>query len=94
MELLTLPLDDAPARALVLIAGGPQPVWQKWLATGDGPDLYARLAARTTAATTPPATTVPPGRPRSALWWPGGYATRPTTDNPLPAPRRSDDARP
>ncbi|MGV9843421.1 ThiF family adenylyltransferase [Streptomyces fungicidicus] len=95
MELLTLPLDDAPARALVLIAGGPQPVWDKWLATGEGPDLYARLATRTTATTTPPATTLPAGRPRSALWWPGGYATRPTTaDSTVPAPRRSDDPRP
>ncbi|WP_432101270.1 ThiF family adenylyltransferase [Streptomyces sp. WAC 04229] len=95
MELLTLPLDDAPARALVLIAGGPQPVWDKWLATGDGPDLYARLATRTTTATTPPAETLPPGRPRSTLWWPGGYATRPTTaDSTVPAPRRSDDPHP
>ncbi|MER6677767.1 ThiF family adenylyltransferase [Streptomyces sp. NPDC000983] len=95
MELLTLPLDDAPARALVLIAGGPQPVWDTWLATGDGPDLYARLATRTTAATTPPEETLPPGRPGSARWWPGGYATRPTTaDSTVPAPHRSDAPRP
>ncbi|MFI1035524.1 ThiF family adenylyltransferase [Streptomyces sp. NPDC020951] len=95
MELLTLPLDDAPARALVLIAGGPQPVWQKWLTTADGPDLYARLATRTTTATTPPAVQAPPSRPGPAIWWPGGYATRPApADSPLPAPRRSDDARP
>lgn len=94
MELLTLPLDDAPTRALVLIAGGPPPVWQKWLTTTDGPDLYARLATRTTTAATPPAPTAPAGHPGPGLRWPGGYATRPATDNTLPAPRRSDDARP
>ncbi|MEU8787090.1 patatin-like phospholipase family protein [Streptomyces sp. NPDC048637] len=86
MELLTLPLDDAPTRALVLIAGGPPPVWQKWLTTADGPDLYARLATRTTTAATPPAPTAPAGHPGPGLWWPGGYATRPATDNTLPAP--------
>ncbi|MGV9237857.1 ThiF family adenylyltransferase [Streptomyces nigra] len=93
MEQLTLPLDDAPARALVLIAGGPQPVWHKWLTTGDAPDLYARLAARTTAATTSPAAPASPAHPASAIWWPGGYATRPTTaDALLPTSCRTDDA--
>ncbi|MER6145192.1 Mov34/MPN/PAD-1 family protein [Streptomyces sparsogenes] len=93
MEQLTLPLDDAPARALVLIAGGPQPVWHTWLTTADAPDLYARLTTRTTTATTPPAAPASPAHPASAIWRPGGYATRPTTaEGLLPTPRRTDDA--
>ncbi|MFD7461101.1 MULTISPECIES: ThiF family adenylyltransferase [unclassified Streptomyces] len=92
MEQLTLPLDDAPARALVLIAGGPQPVWHTWLTTADAPDLYARLATRTTTATTTPAA-LSPAHPASAIWWPGGYATCPiTAEGLLPTPRRTDDA--
>ena len=84
---LTLPLDDAPARALVLIAGGPQPVWHKWLATGDGPDLYAHLATRTASATAEMASPQLPARLGPVTWWPGGYATRP--HGPVPFPRKA-----
>jgi integrative and conjugative element protein (TIGR02256 family) len=88
MTSLTLPLDDAPARALVLIAGGPQPVWHKWLATGDGPDLYARLATRTASATAEPPSPQLPARLGPVTWWPGGYATRPHSSFPFPRKAR------
>ncbi|MGA5285458.1 ThiF family adenylyltransferase [Streptomyces griseoincarnatus] len=86
MTSLTLPLSDAPARALVLIAGGPGPVWHKWLATGDGPDLYAHLATRTAPAATEPPSPQPLARLGPVTWWPGGYATRP--HGPVPLPRK------
>lgn len=86
MTRLTLPLDDAPARALVLIAGGPDAVWQKWLATGGRPDLYAHLATRTASAAAEPPTPAPPAHLGSMTWWPGGYTTRP--HNPVPVPRK------
>ncbi|MGW5480932.1 ThiF family adenylyltransferase [Streptomyces sp. NPDC004008] len=90
MTRLTLPLDDAPARALVLIAGGPTPVWQKWLTTGDGPDLYAHLATRTAAAPTEPPAPAPPAHLSPMTWWPGGYSTRPHTPNsPVPPPHKA-----
>ncbi|MFF9078731.1 ThiF family adenylyltransferase [Streptomyces rubiginosohelvolus] len=86
MASLTLPLDDAPARALVLIAGGPPPVWHQWLATGDRPDLYAHLATRTAAVTAEPPPPQPPAHLSPVPWWPGGYSTRP--HSPVPVPRK------
>ncbi|MER7900983.1 ThiF family adenylyltransferase [Streptomyces sp. NPDC096046] len=87
MTSLTLPLDDAPARALILIAGGPEHVWDKWLATGEGPDLYAHLATRTTPAAAGPPPSAPPTHLGPVTWWPGGYATRP--HGPVPFPRKA-----
>ncbi|MFF3359776.1 ThiF family adenylyltransferase [Streptomyces sp. NPDC002917] len=84
---LTLPLNDAPARALILIAGGPESVWDKWLATGDGPDLYAHLATRTAPAAAEPPPSAPPTHLGPVTWWPGGYATRP--HGPVPFPRKA-----
>ncbi|WP_371604686.1 Mov34/MPN/PAD-1 family protein [Streptomyces sp. NBC_01220] len=86
MTSLTLPLDDAPARALVLIAGGPPPVWHQWLGTGDGPDIYAHLATRTASVTAEPPKPQPPTHLDPVPWWPGGYSTRP--HNPVPLPRK------
>ncbi|MFJ8053695.1 ThiF family adenylyltransferase [Streptomyces luteogriseus] len=86
MTRLTLPLDDAPARALILIAGGPAPVWQKWLTTGDAPDLYAHLATRTASATAEPPTPAPPSHLGPMTCWLGGYSTRP--HGPVPVPRK------
>lgn len=91
MGTLTLPLDDTPPRALVLIAGGPTHIWKAWLEDDKPPHFYARLADRTdTPAPTPAQPRVTAGQP-DITWWPGGYATQP---HRLPAPRRSDDARP
>ncbi|MGP3637665.1 ThiF family adenylyltransferase [Streptomyces sp. 24-1644] len=87
MTSLTLPLDDAPTRALVLIAGGPATVWRTWLATGDGPDLYAHLATRTTPAIAAPPPSAPPTHLGPVTWWPGGYAARP--HSPVPSPRKA-----
>ncbi|MFE7935447.1 ThiF family adenylyltransferase, partial [Streptomyces sp. NPDC057456] len=87
MTSLTLPLDDAPARALILIAGGPEHVWDKWLATGEGPDLYAHLATRATPAAAEPPPSAPPTHLGPVTWWPGGYATRP--HGPVPFPRKA-----
>jgi hypothetical protein len=89
MGTLTLPLEDTPPRALVLIAGGPTPIWKAWLEDNQPPHFYARLADRTDTPAPAPAG-VRPGQP-DITWWPGGYATQPLR---LPAPRRSDDARP
>ncbi|MFD0140458.1 ThiF family adenylyltransferase [Streptomyces sp. NPDC127159] len=84
MTSLTLPLDDAPARALVLIAGGPAPVWHQWLATGDAPGLYTHLATRTASAKAEPPAQQPPAHLGPAQWWPGGYAARPHGSVPVP----------
>ncbi|MFY4722208.1 ThiF family adenylyltransferase [Streptomyces sp. LaBMicrA B280] len=90
MTRLTLPLDDAPTRALVLIAGGPAPIWHKWLTTGDGPDLYAHLATRTGPAQAIPPAAAPPAHLGSATWWPGGYSTRPHSPfSPVPPPDKA-----
>ncbi|MFM9584148.1 ThiF family adenylyltransferase [Streptomyces caniscabiei] len=89
MGTLTLPLEDTPPRALVLIAGGPTPIWKAWLEDNQSPDFYARLADRTDTPAPAPAG-VRPGQP-NITWWPGGYATQPRR---LPTPGRSDDARP
>lgn len=86
MTSLTLPLDDAPARALILIAGGPPPVWQQWLTTGDAPDLYTHLATRTVSAASEPLPPQPPAHLGPVRWWPGGYFTRPL--RPVPVPRK------
>lgn len=88
MTSLTLPLDDAPARALVLIAGGPETVWHKWPTTGDGPDLYAHLATRTASAAIEPLSPQPLVHLGPATWWPGGYATRPHGFVPFPRKAR------
>jgi proteasome lid subunit RPN8/RPN11 len=89
MGTLTLPLEDTPPRALVLIAGGPTPVWNAWLEDNEPPRFYARLADRADTVIPAPAR-ITPGQP-DITWWPGGYATEP---HRLPASRRSDDARP
>ncbi|MFJ1610224.1 ThiF family adenylyltransferase [Streptomyces sp. NPDC088253] len=86
MTSLTLPLDDAPARALILIAGGPPPVWHQWLAAGDAPDLYIHLATRTVSAASEPPPQQPPSHLGPVRWWPGGYSTRPL--RPVPVPRK------
>lgn len=89
MTRLTLPLSDAPTRALVLIAGGPTEVWNRWLASGTAPDLYAHLANRTATADLEPLTLTTLSDHGSTIW-PGGYATRPhTTHLTLPATRKA-----
>jgi integrative and conjugative element protein (TIGR02256 family) len=91
MELLTLPVLDAPTRALILIAGGPTLVWEEWLASGAVPDLYTHLATRTAVTGHAPAP-VPSGPGTGAgPWWPGGYATRPLQgpDAPVPIPPKA-----
>ncbi|MYS19872.1 JAB domain-containing protein [Streptomyces sp. DvalAA-14] len=94
MTLLTLPLHDAPARALVLIAGGPTCVWHQWLATGGDLHLYTHLATRTASAASEAPTPVQPGPGTGPVtWWPGGYATHPHPDHPpfgpVPSPRKA-----
>ncbi|MGW5003486.1 Mov34/MPN/PAD-1 family protein [Streptomyces hydrogenans] len=86
MTRLTLPVNNAPSRALVLIAGGPTPIWETWLTTGTTPDLYAHLAARTAPADTEPLTPLPLNVHGSTLW-PGGYANRPHPN--VPAARKA-----
>ncbi|MCT9113004.1 Mov34/MPN/PAD-1 family protein [Streptomyces mirabilis] len=84
MGTLTLPLEDTPPRALVLIAGGPTPIWKAWLKDNEPPHFYARLADRTdTPAPDPTTARASTGQP-DITWWPGGYATQP---HRLPASR-------
>ncbi|MDX3586626.1 ThiF family adenylyltransferase [Streptomyces europaeiscabiei] len=89
MGTITLPLEDTPSRALILIAGGTATIWNAWLKDGEPPHFYARLADRTDTPA-PPAGRASTGQP-DITWWPGGYATQPYRQ---PAPRRSDDTRP
>lgn len=43
MATLTLPVQNAPRRALLLIVGGRPKQWRTWLAEGASPDWYARV---------------------------------------------------
>lgn len=64
-------------RALMLILGGPPPVWSTWLRNGTPPDLYARVVRRDERHTTPPASSPFYMTIGSTRWFPGGF-TYPT----------------
>ncbi|MCI4085651.1 ThiF family adenylyltransferase [Streptomyces sp. MMS21 TC-5] len=89
MTRLTLPLEDAPSRALVLIAGGPTDTWHNWLTSASTPDFYAHLATRTAPADTEPLVLVSLLDLGSTVW-PGGYTTRPHATHPsIPTAREA-----
>jgi hypothetical protein len=78
MKHLVLPTENAPPRALILIAGGD--TWEDWLHSTGQPHWYTRLVTRPTGQE---ATTQQPSRRTANLlslqttWWPGGYASTP-----------------
>ncbi|WP_405014090.1 ThiF family adenylyltransferase [Kitasatospora sp. NBC_01539] len=78
MRHLVLPTDNAPPRALILIAGGD--TWDNWIRGTGQPRWYTRLVTR------PPGQAATPPQPRrrtvnlhtpQTTWWPGGYASTP-----------------
>jgi integrative and conjugative element protein (TIGR02256 family) len=81
---LVLPVANAPPRALLLIAGGRPERWRAWLDGDAPPDWYARVVERqgpggNAAAPTPIAVQLVGVR-----WWPGGYATRSSSESTRP----------
>jgi integrative and conjugative element protein (TIGR02256 family) len=84
MRELVLPVANAPPRAMLLIAGGQPERWRAWLEGGAPPDWYARVVERqgpggNAAAPTPIAVQLVGVR-----WWPGGYATRSSSESTRP----------
>lgn len=80
---LTVPVDGAPPRALILIAGGPTDRWHNWLEAAQPPHWYAALVDRNSTTPSRPHPDRPDLRPLGPItWWPGGYATHALTTPP------------
>jgi integrative and conjugative element protein (TIGR02256 family) len=77
MRDLVLPVDKAPPRALLLIAGGPSGRWAHWLDIGGDPDWYARVVQRGESTRRSAPARRRPKPPRDVRWWPGGSRGEP-----------------
>jgi len=80
MRELVTPVAANARRALIVIVGGDDTLWESWV-HGDGvPAIFARFVTRSTAAGPQPAPPVPPRH--QADGWPGGWASRSSPNTP------------
>jgi molybdopterin/thiamine biosynthesis adenylyltransferase/proteasome lid subunit RPN8/RPN11 len=78
MATLTLPVPNAPRRALLLIVGGESKQWRTWLAEGASPGWYARVVDRTTARRDIRMRPVSPVIDAATTWSGGSWSSVPT----------------
>ena len=83
MRSLVTPLEKSPNRALIVIVGGDEHTWTRWVA-GDAlaPDIFAQLATR--GVTDEPIAAPPVPASHRTTAWPGGWRSR----SDAPRPRR------
>lgn len=85
MRSLVTPLEKSPIRALVVIVGGDEHTWTRWVAgVALAPDIFAQLATR--GVTDEPIAAPPVPASHRATAWPGGWRSR--SDAPRPRRRR------
>ena len=83
MQHLLTPAVQATPRAIMVILGGPPPIWSAWLGRGEIPDIHAELVRRDPARA-PHTPAVPAGHDQSA--WPGGFLPPGHWPGQMPAP--------
>lgn len=80
MATLVMPAQNAPPRALILIAGGPAGQWTAWLEGHGTPAWYARVVDRTDSNANAQHQIYDVDEHGSpVISWSGGFATRPLT---------------
>lgn len=75
MRSLVSPLANSPSRALILIIGGDDATWTRWVTAGQPPDIFGQLVTRADRKGPREAPPVPQSHRISA--WPGGWTSRP-----------------
>jgi integrative and conjugative element protein (TIGR02256 family) len=75
MRSLVTPLANSPSRALILIIGGDDATWIRWVTAGQPPDIFGQLVTRADRKGLREAPPVPQSHRTSA--WPGGWTSRP-----------------
>lgn len=75
MRSLVTPIANSPSRALIVIIGGGDATWTRWVTDGQPPDIFGQLVTRADRKGPREAPPVPQSHRTSA--WPGGWTSRP-----------------